>query len=1026
MVLKYWENGGLPLKALLIGLVCASGLLVMGLVAPRVEAVELENFPIESDPERSSSENGTIEGWFFSLTDSDYLGTPGYAELHHNHVGNNVNWPERGPDSGDQCDSYGPSGQDDKSIPWLPQSPPGWLDEWGLDGDEYDNRTEPWNNTNPDVDNGDFFNLSGDCQSSPTDGGTDTSPQGGGLPGAWLHQDAFAGWTDINFTGTIMGSSSVCRTEGTDIDTAQFAGTEYEDFPRMWSGWCERDQEDEHGSNLFRLNDYAGWEAPGDFILTSSGVSIFRHTFNLSQESIDRIQNSDDAELELNIIADDWLQVYLNEDFITGHVRTVAGRGITVGEMVKRDLIHEGENVLAVQAVDKAAWHEGNGSADQPNAAGVAYQLNIEGELDPPDNGGDEDTATDLETDTMTPDKFVIPGENNVAIRAYVENTETMENEDPGDPPEEPEACEEDPDSQECEDYEEELAQWEEDKQAYDEEWEEKTSEPVTLGVRATRSRNRINPNEDSVNVGRLEPGEREERTFDDFDVDGNAQEGDIISFQSWADEEGYGTVYGSDPGTELYVARNFDMRGRVDAEDRDQDELTGYFWIYGEDIENHRRRALDGMSTGESPGYALDITLRVTEGEEYIEPLQDAQSLRGRTTAPSGQGYSLTWTASGNGSQTFPPQNTPARERIRARTQVKDGTVSGSRKQVCFELEINPQYRDWLPNGYRGSNKIDGGGRGGSYVSNEDCTTLRQVDRPYVTTEDGDVHGGAVQVDPDTAEHCENDGQGVHGQRRGSSPQGSKSTYAVAATGTISRFGSRDSTTSNILQFGNNPPGNYRAVCRPDLTDQEYYENLGFNIESVSTRNLNNIINRVNNGSIPNDSVVFANYSSLSTDPSIGDVTLEAGKRVTIVRVGGTNNIEVRGDISVEGGGRSETDDIPALALVAAGDIDINSGVDSIEAYISSNGTVDTCADVADITDRGVAPQCQDQLEIRGALLAQEIRFRRTYGDAGNTEAAETIVFTPWLYLSPPPGIFGVTNNIFTERPVWERLPFF
>jgi hypothetical protein len=284
-----------------------------------------------------------------------------------------INWPER---SDSQCGSS--DGKRWKTLPWLPQSPPEWLEAYGLNEAEYNNRTAPDEN---DVANGDYFHLSGDCQSLPTDGGTGSTPNNEDGPGAWLNPKAFGGWKDPKAKPHRFSTDQPVNTRGTEIDTDQFANTKYEDMPRMW-GTASRDNTD-HGPNLLFLNGYEN-NTPEDFILTSSGVSAFRHTFNISAEQMDTLRNDPDATLKFDGIADDWMRIYINGKLLRATTKAIKGFGYTSDD-VTEDYLVEGKNVLAVQAIDKAAWHQGSKSAQKPNAAALAYQLQIHGA------GGDDD-----------------------------------------------------------------------------------------------------------------------------------------------------------------------------------------------------------------------------------------------------------------------------------------------------------------------------------------------------------------------------------------------------------------------------------------------------------------------------------------------------------------------------------------------------------------------------------------------------------------------------------------------------------
>lgn len=557
---------------------------------------------------------------------------------------------------------------------------------------------------------------------------------------------------------------------------------------------------------------------------------------------------------------------------------------------------------------------------------------------------------------------------------------------------------------------------------AYVENTGEGESDPVKLRVSATSGdTGSIRPSRKTKDVGTLEPGDREDRSFR-FRVKDNAREGDHVCFKSRAKESGGSWVTGSRRSC-VGIVRNFDMRTRTYAPNGPEDELTGPFRVRGI-IRNMRRRARDGMST-QGHDY-IEVTLSVVSGQRYIKPLYNGWSYKaGRPTRS--RSYEMMWRYSGSRRESFNPyRRTRDNDTVSAWTEVKKNRVEG-RKRVCFRVKAVPRYRHrTIFRSYNGWGGIDTG----SSYSSRDCTRLWEVRRPYVTTEDGDVHGGSVRVDPETAasEQCRNDNVDVIGRIPDSgNRRGSKSTYAVSATGRIREFGSNNSTRDGRLKFGNQPPpGNYQAVCRPDLTEIQYYRNLGYTVVRDGRRNIRGIINQINNerGRYRSGDEFVVWLTNRHPKVQGSNVTLKEGKRVTFVTR--HRDFDIRSDVTMQGGSRDSVSEIPSLAIVAGGDIDIYRDVENIQAYIVSNGTVDTCGNVRRIDRVNRAPRCGDRLRIRGALVAKEIEFRRTSGDVGNSGPAEIIVYAPEIHLSPPPGIMGRTNNIFFGRPLWERLPFF
>jgi hypothetical protein len=87
---------------------------------------------------------------------------------------------------------------------------------------------------------------------------------------------------------------------------------------------------------------------------------------------------------------------------------------------------------------------------------------------------------------------------------------------------------------------------------------------------------------------------------------------------------------------------------------------------------------------------------------------------------------------------------------------------------------------------------------------------------------------------------------------------------------------------------------------------------------------------------------------------------------------------------------------DTPSLGIISAGDIDIDSSVNLVDAYLFANDNIHTCIQ-ADST-------CDNPLTVDGFLMAHDIAFERL-GPPNSTgnPVSETITMTPQLYLNPP-----------------------
>lgn len=1079
---------------------CIIGLVVLALSlawpmtmeAPKVHA-QVDDFSETSNPDAYD-----IRSLYIPLRE--------YSEMHHNLPAGDtwVNWPRRrdsddGPSGGDYwCPSTSATY---KSMPWIGgvvannQVPKDyWLDR------VY--RENGWSDDDQAL-GGNFFDLSGTCENWTVDGGTSTRPfsaAGDVNPpgrGAWLNRQAFGGWTSETYAEWMVPPeisdswSDAVRTDtGAPVDTSQF-----NDAPRMW-GTGQKDL-NRHDNTLWQENGFG--EPSTDWDLYSNGTTLFRHELGLSPQQTEFLRDNPDAELVIEGLADDWMQLYFNGSHIFSTTRTIGTDSfeepLSAGDLVNTDGT---PNVIAVQAVDKGIWSS-SGAASRL-ASGVHYEVRIEfdGDL------GDFNIETDITTSGRQ-----VEAEENININAYAKNVGDV------------------------------------------------TSDSVDLEVVASGDTGSITPNNRNKGVGTLNPGQREDETYG-FSVRSNAEHGDKICFESkaspktssggtatssnkpcftvvrefkiktdltgnddedgkvrpgitydavakawnqgshtstdidmgvkvgkgstelsgWSNpnwdlgeidsgdevseefsftvaddaEDGKEICFGSwakpqshDNPTRTYspgayktycveVVRRFDMRVNIQQPPpgKDYDVLSGDIYIkawlgnmYGPDV--------DGKRTDEE----LTATITVDSGGEHVTPLKGVTpSTPQKNRVPDDVNPNRVEWIYGGGSHTnqhfklrswlpgTPNEHKGANDHdlIEARTQVKHEDSNGT---VCFIARISPRFSTST-------------GGNGSFHSDNVCVQVHPVDGPYATTEDGDVHGGSVMVDSETAQQTDcrlDDGSNdrpraqVWGRTRTSPDHGSKSTYAVSATGRIRSFGSGNSIGSKVLKFGNiSDNGYYRSICRPDLTSDEHYERLGYKVFTESRRNIRGTINQINNEAgkySDGDEFVVRLTNSSPKFAGTDDVgVLKKGKRVTFIA---EEDFRIQHNLRVEDGPRDDRGHIPAIAIIGEKDIDIHSQVDSINAYLGSNDTIDTCGNVVDI-ENNVGACDNNYLEIRGAMVAKEIHFRRTKDDvnSSNPIPSEKITFAPEMYLAPPPGLYGVTNNIFINTFMRERPPLF
>ena len=247
----------------------------------------------------------------------------------------------------------------------------------------------------------------------------------------------------------------------------------------------------------------------------------------------------------------------------------------------------------------------------------------------------------------------------------------------------------------------------------------------------------------------------------------------------------------------------------------------------------------------------------------------------------------------------------------------------------------------------------------------------------------------------------------------------GSTGQYAVSASGRITGFqGDNKSGGSNDLTFNNKnlPLGGYSVICRQDLAQSiapNSTDTVNTTITKPAPTTAKQIIKYDNGNS-------NQNYT-LSNNPVNGFATIPAGagrQRLTIIVDG---NVQINNNISYDTnyGNRSG---IPSFALIATGNIYVAEGVTRLDGLYVSNKTFSTCSNNNNLRLPVLTKDtCKNQLTINGALVANEVYFRRTNGNVGDPTPAEKLSFLPELYLSPPPStstLVDLTRTGFLDLP--------
>ncbi|MBF1003020.1 MAG: hypothetical protein HXK93_01940, partial [Candidatus Nanogingivalaceae bacterium] len=129
----------------------------------------------------------------------------------------------------------------------------------------------------------------------------------------------------------------------------------------------------------------------------------------------------------------------------------------------------------------------------------------------------------------------------------------------------------------------------------------------------------------------------------------------------------------------------------------------------------------------------------------------------------------------------------------------------------------------------------------------------------------------------------------------------------------------------------------------------------------------------------------------------------LTASRRTEVIY---GNNIHISGNI-VNGDRTVNSDnDFRQIIIIANGNITIDPGVKTVDAWLIAKGTINTCAVDGNQNERNVTVGiCNEQLQIRGGTLSNTLKLWRTHGSDGRTasslsEPAEIIKQSADTYL--------------------------
>lgn len=242
-------------------------------------------------------------------------------------------------------------------------------------------------------------------------------------------------------------------------------------------------------------------------------------------------------------------------------------------------------------------------------------------------------------------------------------------------------------------------------------------------------------------------------------------------------------------------------------------------------------------------------------------------------------------------------------------------------------------------------------------------------------------------------------------------------STGTVVDPSEINGFGGKGSVSHCM-------PDYYRAVANNPSTT----------VDSTSTN-----VTITGQNSIP-AAIAYTHANTLVTLNT--NATALTGKHVLAVN----GNVYITGN-GFNYAGYGNVANIPSLYIIASGNIYISPSVDNLAGvYVaqpisgseSSTGIISTCAQrsgssLFTVAYDNIFNVCNNQLVVRGAFIAEHIKFVRSYGSlkngranesVGSSNASELFVTSPEMYLSVPPVLrtsapFGTYDSITSLPPV-------
>jgi hypothetical protein len=283
----------------------------------------------------------------------------------------------------------------------------------------------------------------------------------------------------------------------------------------------------------------------------------------------------------------------------------------------------------------------------------------------------------------------------------------------------------------------------------------------------------------------------------------------------------------------------------------------------------------------------------------------------------------------------------------------------------------------------------------GATLVKGPFCYNVRHPRFPAVVGNNSDIHaGGGI---------C--GGALTTGVITGLPAAVSGGEYVVSASGAggINNFKS-NGTGADSLRLGQN--GAYAQTCRPDLVKaaQSYQVSGGYATISGSI-------------DVGNPAQLNPAYDTYFAS---GPVSLHGAvnRKITIVSLGA--DVTIDGNIVLSNAAFASRA-VPSLGIITNSNILIKAAATRVDAYMFSNGAIDTCQEGAASTSA-----CNSTLTVNGFVMAKTLSLHRL-GPANSIgrQLGEQINMNPQIYLNPPRLFDASVDDLLIEGQ-GERQPLF